>query len=84
MFNHWKPNLSWKALNLSTSVGSSRKIKSAISLSKIGSILQKFRKRHFLTSTAEAKKAGKASSVIFSESTYRRKKSQALKRLANV
>ena len=36
-FNHWEPNLSWNALNLFTSVGSSRKIKSAISLSKIGS-----------------------------------------------
>ena len=37
-FNHWKPNLSWNALNLFTSVGSSRKIKSVISLSKIGSV----------------------------------------------
>ena len=37
-FNHWEPNLSWNALNLFTSVGSSRKIKSAISLSKIDSV----------------------------------------------
>ena len=37
-FNHWEPNLSWNALNFFTSVGSSRKIKSAISLSKIGSV----------------------------------------------
>ena len=37
-FNHWKPNLSWNALKLFTSVGSSREIKSAISLSKIGSV----------------------------------------------
>ena len=37
-FNHWEPNLSWNALNHFTSVGSSRKIKSAISLSKIGSV----------------------------------------------
>ena len=37
-FNHWEPNLSWNALNLLTSVGSSRNIKSAISLSKIGSV----------------------------------------------
>ena len=35
-FNHWEPNLSWNALNLFTSVGSRRKIKSAISLSKNG------------------------------------------------
>ena len=37
-FNHWEPNLSWNALNLFTSVSSSRKIMSAISLSKIGSV----------------------------------------------
>ena len=37
-FNHWEPNISWNALNLFTSVGSSRKIKSAISLSKIDSV----------------------------------------------
>ena len=37
-FNHWEPNISWKALNLFTSLGSSRKIKSANSLSKIGSV----------------------------------------------
>ena len=36
-FNHWEPNLSWIALNLFTSIGSSRKVKSAILLSKIGS-----------------------------------------------
>ena len=34
-FNHWEPNPSCNALNLFTSVGSSRKIKYAISLSKI-------------------------------------------------
>ena len=37
-FKHWEPCLSWNALNLFTSVGSSRKIKTAISLSKIGSV----------------------------------------------
>ena len=37
-FNHWQPNLSWNLMNLFTSVGSCRKIKSAISLSKIGSV----------------------------------------------
>ena len=37
-FNHWEPNLFWNALNLFTSVGSSRKLKSAILLSKIGSV----------------------------------------------
>ena len=37
-FNHWEPNLYWNALNLFMSVGSSRKIKSAISLSKIGPV----------------------------------------------
>ena len=30
-FNHWEANLSWNKSNLFTSVGSSRKIKSAIS-----------------------------------------------------
>ena len=35
-FNHWEPNLSWNALNLFTSVGSSRKLKTAISPSKNG------------------------------------------------
>ena len=34
-FNHWEPNLSWNALNLSESVGSIRTIMSAISLSKL-------------------------------------------------
>ena len=37
-FIHWEPNLSGNALNLFTSVGSSRTIKSAIPLSKIGSV----------------------------------------------
>ena len=36
-FNHWEPNLSWNALNLFTSIDSSRKVMSAILLSKIGS-----------------------------------------------
>ena len=36
-FNSWEPNLSWNALNLFTSIGLSRKVKSAILLSKIGS-----------------------------------------------
>ena len=64
-FNHWEPNLSWNALNLFRSVGSTRKIKSAISLSKIDSV--QFFGFHFpepfqfFASTAEAKKAGKAS-----------------------
>ena len=31
-FNHWELNLYWNALNLFTSVGSSRKIKSALSI----------------------------------------------------
>ena len=34
-FNHWEPSVSWNALKLFRSHGSSRKIKSAISLSKL-------------------------------------------------
>ena len=34
-FKNWEPNLSWNALNLFTSVGSSRKIKSAICCQKL-------------------------------------------------
>ena len=36
-FNHWEPNLSWNTLNLFMSIGLSRKVKSALLLSKIGS-----------------------------------------------
>ena len=38
ILNHWEPNLSWNALNHFTSVGSGRKIKSAISLSENGCV----------------------------------------------
>ena len=37
-FNHWEQNLASNELNLSTSVGSSRKIKSTTLLSKFGSV----------------------------------------------
>ena len=37
-FNHWEPNPYWNALIFFTAVGSSRKIKSAISLSKNGPV----------------------------------------------
>ena len=37
-FNHWEPTLSWNALNLFMSVGSSRKLKSVTLLSKLGPV----------------------------------------------
>ena len=50
-FNRWEPTLSGNALNLFTSVWSSRRTKSAITLSKFGSFFLDFNfRRHFIFS----------------------------------